>query len=201
MHVGGQGFYYVGDVLGDVGSFEVEASGGEVGGVGFDHDPVQGEDGDGVPQGVSSSFIADPAGDADVEAHVQEFPEGFFVSCIAVYHRQGADVFMSFEAGHEVVFRVPEMEEHGFMEFFCQADEFFEIVELVFFSGIHVVVVQARFPYHFDGGVGEDDFPDAFHVFFPGMVGAVGMDTGGAIEVMGFGEVIHQFVVFPVGAG
>ena len=86
MHVGGQGFYYVGNVLGDVGPFEVEAPGCEVGSVGFYHDPAEGEDGDGVSEGVSSSFVADPAGNADVEAQVQQFPEGFFISIVIIVY-------------------------------------------------------------------------------------------------------------------
>ena len=57
VHVGGQGFYYVGNVLGNVGPFEVEAPGCEVGSVGFYHDPAEGEDGDGVSEGVSVGSV------------------------------------------------------------------------------------------------------------------------------------------------
>ena len=201
VHVGGQGFYYVGNVLRNVGPFEVEAPGCEVGGVGFYHDPAEGEDGDSVSEGVSSSFVADPAGNADVEAQVQQFPEGFFISGEAVDHGQGADGLVAFEAVQEVFFRISQMEEHGFMQFFGQGDEFFEVVKLVFFFGIHVVIVQACFSHHPDGRIGEDDFTDALKVFFTGRIGAVGMDAGGAQKAVFFCEIVHQFVVFPVGAG
>ncbi len=63
-----RGLVAVGFWLGQVGT---EVFGKEVGGVGFDHEFIQGDGFDGLAEVVTSAGVAEPAGDADVAVLVE----------------------------------------------------------------------------------------------------------------------------------
>ena len=64
-----------------------------------------------------------------------------------------------------------------------------------------MVIIKARLPHCQNPRIGLDDFPDPVHIPVFRCIGSMGMDTGGAIEVMGLHEIIDQFIFLPVGAG
>ena len=173
----------------------MEAARREVRRIRLDHHAIQREDRDRLAQVIRTALIADPSGDADVEAHRKERLERFLISCIAMHDGTRTDGFVTGKAGDKVLRRVPLVKKERLSQFLCKQDQLLEVVDLILLPAVHAVIVEPRLSHRQDAGIRGQYFLDARHVLLLRFVGAVRMDPRRPVDVMGLREIIHELIL------
>ena len=144
---------------------------------------------------IRAALIADPAGDSDVEAHIEQPPERFLIPRVAVDNGARADGFVTGKAGDEVFRRIPLVKEERLFQFLCEQDQLLEVVDLILLPAVHAVIVEPRLSHRQDAGIRDQYFLDARHVLLLRFVGAVRMDPRRPVDVMGLRKIIHELIL------
>lgn len=190
VHVVGECFGDVGEEGGFVagfGGFGGEVAGDEEGGVGLDHDAVEGDFFDEVLEGSAAAFVADPACDADKKAAIQIRSERAGVARKAVDDGGGEAVGVGVEAVEEGGVCVAFVEKEGLSGGDGQVNLGFKPAQLDI-SGREVAVeVEAALTDGDDFGELEEGF-DGLEGLFVAAGGVVGVDSGGGEEDVGVGR-------------
>ena len=186
---------HIRDILRHIRPRQVEAARREVRRIRLDHHAIQRKDRDRLAQVIRAALIADPSGDADVEAHIEQPPERFLIPRIAVDDGARTDGFVTGKAGDEVLRCVPLVKEERLSQFLCEQDQLLEVVDLILLPAVHAVIVEPRLSHCQDAGIRGQYFLDARHVLLLRFVGAVRMDPRRPVDVMGLREIIHELIL------
>ena len=108
-HIACQSFCHIGDILRHIGPRQMESPGRQVWRISFNHHPRQRQNRHRLPQIISPTFIANPAGKPDLEPHIQKRPKRILISCITMHHRQRTNFLMTLEARNKILRRIPFM--------------------------------------------------------------------------------------------
>ena len=186
---------HVGDILRHIRPRQVEAARREVRRIRLDHHAIQRKDRHCLAQVIRTALIADPSGDADVKAHIEQPPERFLIPRIAVDDGARTDGFVTGKAGDEVLRCVPLVKKERLSQFLCEQDQLLEVVDLILLPAVHAVIVKPRLSHRQDAGIRGQYFLDARHVLLLRFVGAVRMDPRRPVDIMGLREIIHELIL------
>ena len=186
---------HIRDILRHIRPRQVEAARREVRRIRLDHHTVQREYRDRLAQVIRAALIADPSGDADVEAHIEQLPERFLIPRVAVNDGARTDGFVTGKAGDEVLRCVPLVKKERLSQFLCEQDQLLEVVDLILLPAVHAVIVEPRLSHRQDAGIRGQYFLDARHIILLRFVGAVRMDPRRPVDVMGLREIIHELIL------
>lgn len=166
--------------------------GREIWGVGFDHDPVVGDIG-GDFQKLQAVFKGHDSCKGDMIAQIDDLIGHLAAARKAVDHGPlNADLF---EDSNRIFFGFAGVDDDRFIDLFCELQEAAKDLLLHVFRRIIVEIIQADFADSDDFGEGSEVVFDGREDLFCAFCRVMGVDSGGAADLLIFSRKLKSPVV------